>query len=137
MCVYVIFFSTFSHLYDLTSPFLPSPNINQPSIYLYSFTVPISRTHVTISLEDTTQGLKTLHCIIGIHQELHIMLHTSHCWKKLQEVKRDLLDCNIMTHPKIPPWQNSHVIGTVACIITTSICLQVHSNNELSQYCTL
>lgn len=127
----------FPHLHTLTSPFLPSPNINQPSKYLYFFTVPISRTHITISLEDTTHGLKTLHSIIGINQELHILLHTSHCWKKFQEVKRDLLDCNIMTHPKIPPWQNSHVIGTVACIITTSICLQVHSNNELSQNCTL
>jgi len=41
-----------------------------------------------------------------------------------------------MTHPKIPPWQKSHVIGTVACIIT-STCLQAHFNHELSHNCTL
>lgn len=36
----------------------------QPSKYHHSFTVPISRAHVTISLEDTTHGLKTLHSFV-------------------------------------------------------------------------
>lgn len=114
------------------------PSDPAPTSKYYSLTVPISWTHATISLADTkSQDLETLCCTVWINQELHIMLHLNHCWQKFRGIKRDLLDCDIMTRPKIPPWHNSHVIGTVACIITTSICLQVHSKNEFSQNCTL